>query len=98
MVKNAIQATENIIDSKIIISVKKVRNKAIIEIEDNGVGIAKKNRDKIFEPKFTTKSKGMGLGLSIIKNLVTNYNGKIDFVSKKGKTIFKIELPIHKNV
>ncbi len=44
------------------------------------------------------KSKGMGLGLSIIKNLVTNYNGKIDFVSKKGKTIFKIELPIHKNV
>jgi len=98
LVKNAIQATENIIDSKIIISVKKVRNKAIIEIEDNGVGIAKKNRDKIFEPKFTTKSKGMGLGLSIIKNLVTNYNGKIDFVSANGKTIFKIELPIHKNV
>jgi len=98
LVKNAIQATENIKDSKIIVSVKKLRNKAIIEIEDNGDGIPRKNRDKIFEPKFTTKSKGMGLGLSIIKNLVTNYNGKIDFVSKKGKTIFKIELPIHKNV
>ena len=36
----------------------------------------------------------MGLGLSIIKNLVTNYNGNIDFSSKKGSTIFKIELPI----
>ena len=98
LVKNAIQATENIKDSKIIVSVKKLRNKAIIEIEDNGDGIPRKNREKIFEPKFTTKSKGMGLGLSIIKNLVTNYNGKIDFVSANGKTIFKIELPIHKNV
>ena len=67
-------------------------------MSDNGLGVSKKNREKIFEPKFTTKSKGMGLGLSIIKNLVTNYNGKIDFVSANGKTIFKIELPIHKNV
>ena len=38
----------------------------------------------------------MGLGLSIIKNLVTNYDGDIDFNSKKGKTTFTIELPIHK--
>ena len=78
--------------------IKKIRNKAIIEIEDNGTGITKNIGDKIFEPKFTTKSKGMGLGLSIIKNLVTNYKGKISFNSKKGETIFKIELPIHKNI
>jgi len=96
LVKNAIQATENVSNPKIILRIKKNRSKAIIEIEDNGIGISKKNRDKIFEPKFTTKSKGMGLGLSIIKNLVTNYNGDIDFTSKKGKTTFTIELPIHK--
>ena len=95
LVKNSIQATDNV-QAKIIIRIKKVRDKAIIEIEDNGIGISRKNRDKIFEPKFTTKSKGMGLGLSIIKNLVTNYNGEIDFKSTKGKTIFKIELPIYK--
>ena len=96
LVKNSIQATENISNPKIIVRIKKIRNKAIIEIEDNGIGISRKNRDKIFEPKFTTKSKGMGLGLSIIKNLVTNYNGEIDFKSTKDKTIFKIELPIYK--
>ena len=96
LVKNSIQATENISEPEIIVRIKKNRNKALIEIEDNGIGISKKNRDKIFEPKFTTKSKGMGLGLSIIKNLVTNYSGAIDFTSRKGKTIFTIELPILK--
>ena len=96
LVKNSIQATENISQPKIIVRIRKRRNKAIIEIEDNGIGISKRNRDKIFEPKFTTKSKGMGLGLSIIKNLVTNYGGNIDFTSIKGKTIFKMELPVYK--
>ena len=96
LVKNSIQATDNVSQAKIIVRIKKARDKAIIEIEDNGIGISRKNRDKIFEPKFTTKSKGMGLGLSIIKNLVTNYNGEIDFKSTKVKTTFKIELPIYK--
>ena len=96
LVKNSIQATDNVSQAKIIVRIKKARDKAIIEIEDNGMGISRKNRDKIFEPKFTTKSKGMGLGLSIIKNLVTNYNGDIDFKSTKDKTTFKIELPIYK--
>ena len=96
LVKNSIQATDNVSQAKIIVRIKKARDKAIIEIEDNGMGISRKNRDKIFEPKFTTKSKGMGLGLSIIKNLVTNYNGEIHFKSSKGKTTFKIELPIYK--
>ena len=94
LVKNAIQATENIKEPKIIVSIKKFRKKAIIEIQDNGAGVPKTIKEKIFEPKFTTKSKGMGLGLSIIKNLVTNYNGNINFSSKKGSTIFKIELPV----
>ena len=96
LVKNSIQATENISQPKITVRIRKRRNKALIEIEDNGIGISKRNRDKIFEPKFTTKSKGMGLGLSIIKNLVTNYGGNIDFTSIKGKTIFKMELPVYK--
>ena len=96
LVKNSIQATDNVSQAKIIVRIKKARDKALIEIEDNGIGISRKNRDKIFEPKFTTKSKGMGLGLSIIKNLVTNYNGEIDFKSTKGKTTFKIELPVYK--
>ena len=67
---------------------------AVIEIIDNGLGIPKELKEKIFEPNFTTKTKGMGLGLSIIKNLITNYKGTISFKSKKGETVFTIKLPV----
>ena len=73
---------------------KKIIKDAIIEISDNGTGIPSNLKEKIFEPSFTTKTKGMGLGLSIIKNLINNYKGKISFKSKKGETVFKIKLPL----
>ena len=64
-------------------------------IKDNGSGIPLNIRKNIFEPNFTTKSGGMGLGLGMVKNLVNSYGGKIDFESKINKgTIFKITFPI----
>ena len=49
---------------------------------------------KIFEPKFTTKSSGMGLGLPMVKNIVEAYNGKIGFVSGlNSNTVFSVSLP-----
>ena len=65
----------------------------IIDVSDNGEGIPSNLKEKIFEPRFTTKSKGMGLGLSIINNLVTAHSGKITFTSKKGKTNFRVSFP-----
>ena len=66
----------------------------IISITDNGSGIPDKLKSKIFEPKFTTKSAGMGLGLGIVKNIVRSHNGKISFVSTHQKgTTFSIVLP-----
>ena len=65
-----------------------------ITVEDNGSGISEENRDKIFEPKFTTKTSGMGLGLAMVKNIVETYNGSITFTSQLGKgTIFTVTFP-----
>jgi two-component system, NtrC family, nitrogen regulation sensor histidine kinase NtrY len=96
LVKNAIQAIpEEQEEKKVLISVQEEKNKVIITVEDNGVGIDTGSRQQVFEPKFTTKTSGMGLGLGIIKNIIENYKGTITFETEIGKgTIFKVSLPI----
>ncbi|OYT10361.1 MAG: hypothetical protein B6I18_09575 [Bacteroidetes bacterium 4572_112] len=93
LIKNSLQA--KIPDQKLIISidVKTTDTKVIIAFRDNGHGIDEDMRDKIFVPNFTTKTKGSGLGLAMVKNIVNNSDGKISFESELGKgTIFIIEL------
>ena len=72
------------------------KNESIkIEITDTGAGIAEKDLEKIFEPFYTTKLKGHGLGLSIVHQIIKMNNGKINIESKSGKgTKVIIELPI----
>ena len=96
LVKNAIQAIpENEPEPKIEVKVYRENNNAKIIVKDNGVGISMENKNRIFEPKFTTKTSGMGLGLGIIKNIVENYHGTITFQSEKGNgTTFLVTLPI----
>ena len=96
LVKNAIQAIpENQENKAVCVNIKKESGNVVITVADNGIGIAPEDFNRIFEPKFTTKSSGMGLGLSIIKNIIENYNGTITFESQKGKgTTFKVSLPI----
>jgi signal transduction histidine kinase len=70
-----------------------------ISVADNGVGIADEVKDKVFEPKFTTKSSGMGLGLGMVKNIVETYNGQISFTSQAGKgTVFTVVFPKESDV
>ena len=65
-----------------------------IDIDDDGKGIAESDLDSIFDPHFTTKAKGHGLGLSIVKNIVDELNGTIIVKSEVGKgTRFTLELP-----
>jgi len=96
LVKNGIQAIPDGQENKsIIVAVKKVNDTVLITVEDNGIGIEEQNISRIFEPKFTTKNSGMGLGLGIIKNIIENYKGTITFESNFGKgTIFTVSLPI----
>jgi signal transduction histidine kinase len=65
----------------------------VIEVEDNGIGIRKEDASMIFEPKFTTKSSGMGLGLPMVRNIVEAYGGQISFSSEEGRTVFTVSLP-----
>ncbi|TAI48200.1 sensor histidine kinase [Flagellimonas allohymeniacidonis] len=94
LVKNAIQAMNDVASPRILVTVASEGEKVKISVADNGVGIADEVRDKVFEPKFTTKTSGMGLGLGMVRNIVENYNGTIDFTSQKGKgTVFTVKFP-----
>ena len=94
LVKNAIQSIPITRKPKIVVNVYSQDNNVIISVEDNGNGISEENKPKVFEPKFTTKTSGMGLGLPMIKKIVETYNGSITFTSQEGKgTIFKVSFP-----
>lgn len=67
----------------------------IMSVSDTGVGIPDCVKDKLFKPLFTTKSKGQGFGLAVVKKLVEGLDGMISFETKVGKgTTFIIELPL----
>jgi signal transduction histidine kinase len=96
LVKNSIQAIEqaNVANPLIQVRVFADNGQAVIEVEDNGVGIPPENQHRVFEPKFTTKSSGMGLGLAMVKKIVETYGGHISFTSQVGKkTVFRVSFP-----
>ena len=74
------------------------RNKVVVSIADTGSGIDVVNLNRIFQPMFTTKARGMGMGLSICKSIVESHNGRI-WVSlgvPRG-SIFHFELPVYQS-
>lgn len=94
LVKNATQATELEENPNIVVKVFSDAKKVTILVSDNGKGISKEVEDLIFEPKFTTKTSGMGLGLGMIKNIIEAYDGSIHFESVVGEgTVFTVILP-----
>lgn len=94
LIKNSIQATEGKENGQIQISTKQTSTEFLISVEDNGSGIPSEMHDKIFSPNFTTKTSGMGLGLSIVKSIIEDAKGKIWFESKVGEgTTFFISFP-----
>ena len=95
LIKNGIQSIPPDREGHVRIDLEITGNKVLISIIDNGSGIPDNLRKKLFTPNFTTKSSGMGLGLSITKKYIENANGKIWFESEadKGSSFF-VELPL----
>jgi signal transduction histidine kinase len=93
IIKNAKQATQELEHPEIVITTEESNENYTIKIRDNGCGIAEELQEKIFTPNFTTKSTGSGLGLAMVKNIISNFGGKIWFESELNKgTTFFIEL------
>lgn len=95
LVKNSIQAIGIHTEApKIEVRVSVENDMVKITVLDNGTGISTENEEKIFEPKFTTKTSGMGLGLAMVKNIVETYKGSITFTSQEGQgTTFTVTFP-----
>ena len=94
MITNAKQAIFEGRKSIINIDVEHFNKKVVMIVSDNGIGIPKDKLEQIFEPNFTTKNSGMGLGLTMVKKMIEEYKGEISVKSTEGKgTKFTIILP-----
>jgi len=92
LTKNAVQAMPN--GGKLTIATNETKDHIEIEFTDTGAGISEENMSKLFEPLFTTKAKGIGMGLAICKKIVEEHGGTIEVKSKVGQgTTFTIKLP-----
>lgn len=95
LILNAEQAIPADRSPEIILGYRLEEDTVEIWVQDNGVGIPESRREKVFEPSFTTKTQGMGLGLAMVRNIITGFKGTITFESKEGVgTRFVIRLPL----
>jgi len=96
--KNAVQAIGNKPDGKIRITFSRTETEAKVMVNDNGKGMTQEEQNKLFTPNFTTKSSGMGLGLSIVRQIIESAGGRVTFTSKIGSgTCFEVVLPLVKS-
>ena len=90
---NAIQASDP--GKKIILTLNQRNHNVILSISDEGGGISESQIKKVFQPFFSTRTQGSGLGLPISKKIIEKHGGRISVKSEAGKgTTFTIELPI----
>ncbi len=93
LINNAIQAMPE--GGKLELTARKMNNTAVLTVSDTGKGIPEEVKPRLFTPLVTTKAKGQGLGLVVVKRLIEALGGTITFESQPDKgTIFKIELPL----
>jgi len=96
LLDNALDAMEGREGNQLEVRTQRNREFVLVYIIDNGPGIPEDIQDKIFDPFFTTKpvGKGTGLGLQVVRQIVSQHNGKIEVKSAPGRTEFKVCIPI----
>jgi C4-dicarboxylate-specific signal transduction histidine kinase len=94
LIVNAMDAMRNAQPRVLKVQTSRIPGKAHVSIEDTGPGISDSDRERIFNPLFTTKAGGMGMGLSICRSIVENHRGRIWVETVIGPgAIFQFELP-----
>jgi nitrogen-specific signal transduction histidine kinase len=102
LVANAAEATSGRSKPRITLAAKQVRegghaSGVVVTIKDNGRGISADLREKVFSPFCTTKARGMGLGLPIVKRTIFDHNGRLDIDSNSHGTSVSVMLPASPN-
>ena len=102
LVANAAEATSGQNKPRITLAVKPIRDGdhasgVVVTVQDNGKGIAPELQEKVFSPFCTTKARGMGLGLPIVKRTVFDHNGRVDIDSNPHGTSVSVMLPASPN-
>jgi signal transduction histidine kinase len=96
LILNAAQASPA--QSSVTVKTRQLGQTLEISVIDRGTGIAPKDRESIFNPFFTTKSSGVGLGLAIVSKIVDEHGGQIDVESEPGAgSVFRVFLPVRDN-
>ena len=97
LLKNALQAIPEGQDGEISVQIYHTDTDVMVSVKDNGIGISDENKDKLFTVNFTTKTKGMGLGLSVVKNVVDQAKGNVEFYSQEGEgATFIVSFPLNR--
>jgi two-component system, sporulation sensor kinase E len=92
LIKNALEAMDK--GGTVNVRARLEREFVLIQVEDTGVGMSEGQLEKAFSPFFTTKKKGYGLGLSMIKKIIEEYGGHVEIASKEGKgTTVTLKIP-----
>ncbi len=93
LVKNAVSAMPD--GGTLRVETEQMRDEVVLKITDTGIGIPEENMDKIFEPYFTTKDFGTGLGLTLVYKIVKEHLGDISVLTKEGDgTTFVLSFPV----
>ena len=90
LIKNAADALENKKAGEIQITGESTEEQIVLKVTDNGEGIPAELSDEIFMPFFTTRKKGTGVGLSYCRQVMAMHDGRIEFISQPGKTLFRL--------
>jgi PAS domain S-box-containing protein len=98
LVTNAAEATSGLHQGRITLAVRQTHKGdatrgVVVTVKDNGSGIAPDLRDKVFSPFCTTKARGIGLGLPIVKRTIFDHNGRVDIDSNPQGTRVSVTLP-----